>query len=112
MPPIHSEILSGVEKEFGKLYYVRNDLNYPNEFKAKLFEYLSSHSAQELLGQKIKEVKKNDGIKWVLEDDSWLLFRLSGTEPILRIYSEAPSQRLAGDLVNHGKELAFQLTGQ
>ena len=100
----------GVEKEFGKLYYVRKDLTYPNESKAKLFETLSGYSPKECLGQKVKEIKKTDGIKIILADDSWLLFRLSGTEPILRIYSEATSQRLAEDLVSHGKDLAFQLT--
>ncbi len=104
------EILCHVEKEFGKLYYVRIDLTYPNESKAKLFEYLSGYSPKELMGQPVKEVKKTDGIKVILEDDSWLLFRLSGTEPILRIYSEATSQHLAEDLVSHGKDLAFQLT--
>ena len=75
-----------------------------------MFEYLSGYSPQELLGQKIKEIKKTDGIKVILQDDSWLLFRLSGTEPILRIYAEATSRCLAEDLVNHGKDLAFQLT--
>ena len=104
------EILRGVEKEFGKLYYVRNDLNYPNELKAKLFEYLSSYSPKELQGQGVKEIKRADGVKIVLRDDSWLLFRLSGTEPILRIYSEAASQDLAESLVSQGKDLAFQLT--
>ena len=47
---------------------------------------------KELDKQKVKEVKSQDGVKFVLGDDSWLLFRLSGTEPILRIYSEATSQ--------------------
>lgn len=104
------EILRGVEKEFGKLYYVRNDLNYPNELKAKLFEYLSGYSPTELQGQGVREIKRTDGVKIVLRDDSWLLFRLSGTEPILRIYSEATSLDLAKSLVSQGKDLAFQLT--
>ena len=104
------EILRGVEKEFGKLYYVRNDLNYPNEFKAKLFETLSGYTPKELQGQPVKEIKRVDGVKIVLRDDSWLLFRLSGPEPVLRIYSEATSQALAQALVSHGKDFAFQLT--
>ena len=104
------QILSAVEKEFGKLYYVRNDINYPNEFKAKLFEHLAGYSPKELQGQPVKEIKRVDGVKIILQDESWLLFRLSGTEPILRVYSEATSQALAEALVSHGKELAFQLT--
>ena len=103
------EILRGVEKEFGKLYYVRGDVNYPNELKPKLFQTLSQNPLKKLEGQTIKEVKSRDGIKFILEDDSWLLFRLSGTEPILRIYSEATSLALAQALVKGGKELAFGL---
>lgn len=104
------QILSAVEKEFGKLYYVRNDLNYPNEFKTKLFEVLTDYNPKELLGHAVKEIKRTDGVKIILDDESWLLFRLSGTEPILRIYSEATSQALAENLVSHGKDFAFQLT--
>ncbi len=101
------EILKGVEKEFGKLYYVRNDVDYPNELKLKLFQALSAQTPKTLLNQAVKETKSRDGIKFILDDDSWLLFRLSGTEPILRIYSEATSQELAEGLVAYGKELAF-----
>jgi phosphomannomutase len=103
------EILADVEKEFGKLYYVRNDINYPNELKPRLFDYLKKNTPKEFDGHKVKEVKSQDGMKFVLADDSWLLFRLSGTEPILRIYSEATSQSLAETLVGRGKDLAFNL---
>ncbi len=103
------EILSGVEKEFGKLYYVRSDVNYPNELKSKLFQTLSQNPPGELEKQNIKDIKNQDGMKFILEDDSWLLFRLSGTEPVLRIYSEATSLALAEALVKGGKELAFGL---
>jgi len=103
------EILKDLEKEFGKLYYVRNDLTYPNELKPKLFAVLAANPPKELEGQSVKEIKSSDGMKFILEDDSWLLFRLSGTEPILRIYSEATSQALADALVAKGKALAFNL---
>lgn len=103
------EILSGVEKEFGKLYYVRNDLDYPNELKPKLFQALTKDLNIDLHGRRLKETKSQDGVKYVLDDDSWLLFRLSGTEPILRIYSEATTKDLAESLVRQGREFAFGL---
>ena len=103
------EILADVEKEFGKLYYVRNDINYPNELKPRLFDHLKRQPPKEFDGHRVKEIKSQDGVKFVLTDDSWLLFRLSGTEPILRIYSEATSQSLAEMLVGRGKDLAFNL---
>lgn len=103
------QILQDVEKEFGKLYYVRNDLAYPNELKPKLFRHLADHKPQTIEGLSVKEIKSQDGMKYILEDDSWLLFRLSGTEPILRIYSEATSKALAEALAKDGKEIAFNL---
>jgi phosphomannomutase len=103
------EILNAVEKEFGKLYYVRNDLDYPNELKSKLFKSLTADVSIDLHGHRLKERRAQDGVKYVLDDDSWLLFRLSGTEPILRIYSEATSQDLAESLVRQGREFAFNL---
>ncbi len=103
------ELLDQIWQEFGRLYYVRQDLEYPHEFKTRLFSHLESHPAKELEGQKVKDVRSQDGVKFVLEDDSWLLFRLSGTEPVLRIYSEATSLSLAEALVRRGKEMAFHL---
>ena len=103
------EILRSVEKEFGKLHYVRSDLDYPNELKPKLFEALAKDLTIDLGGHHLKEVNRQDGVKYVLDDDSWLLFRLSGTEPILRIYSEATSKELAESLVRQGGEFAFSL---
>ncbi len=103
------QILEAVEKEFGRLYYVRSDINYPNELKPKLFQMLSSGAPKSFQGLKVERVNDADGMKFVLEDDNWLLFRLSGTEPILRVYAEATSQKLAEALVNEGKELAFSV---
>ena len=104
------EILRSVEKEFGKLYYVRNDLTYPNDLKPKLFDLLRTRPPVSYDGHRIKNINSQDGMKFILDDDSWLLFRLSGTEPILRIYSEATSQSLAESLVKQGKDLAFNIS--
>lgn len=103
------EILNNVEKEFGKLYYERRDLDYPNELKPKLFKFLAANPPKVLSKHPVKDIKTQDGTKFILDDDSWLLFRLSGTEPILRIYSEATSKALAEELVANGKDLAFNL---
>jgi len=103
------EILREVEEEYGKLYYVRQDLNYPNELKSLFFQRLSANPPAQLCEQKVREVKSQDGMKFILHDDSWLLFRLSGTEPLLRIYSEATSRPLAEALVSRGKELALSV---
>jgi phosphomannomutase len=47
---------------------------------------------QVLGGRKVKQVVRTDGLKLVLEDGSWVCYRLSGTEPVVRAYSEARSE--------------------
>nr|MCU0509871.1 phosphoglucomutase/phosphomannomutase family protein [Anaerolineae bacterium] len=47
-----------------------------------------------------------DGVKYVLEDDSWLLIRPSGTEPVLRVYAEAHSDERVAALLAEGRKLA------
>jgi phosphomannomutase len=49
-----------------------------------------------------------DGVKLICEDESWLMFRASGTEPLVRIYSEAKSAAKAKKLIQHGIKLLKQ----
>lgn len=104
-----NEIISDVEKEFGKFYYHRIDLHYPENLKPRLFRRLSHRPFKEILGIKVVKIKDFDGIKFILRDGSWLLFRLSGTEPKLRIYCESNSQRKLHQILKFGKEFALNL---
>ncbi|MCM8783470.1 MAG: phosphoglucomutase/phosphomannomutase family protein [Candidatus Omnitrophica bacterium] len=103
------EIMNDIDREFGKFYYVREDIHYPQELKNKLFLVLKEKPFENILGKKVLEVKDFDGIKFISADESWLLFRLSGTEPILRIYAEAHTQKRADMLLKFGKEFALNL---
>jgi phosphomannomutase len=53
----------------------------------------------------VTNVETSDGAKLIFEDESWLLFRQSGTEPVLRIYSEATSIRKMNTLLDAGEAL-------
>jgi phosphomannomutase len=64
-----------------------------------------------LLGPPVTSTMTFDGVKYVAKDDSWLMFRTSGTEPIIRIYSEAASPARVRKLLAYGKELALQVAG-
>ena len=59
-----------------------------------------------LAGQPLAHVSDRDGVKYILHDDSWLLIRPSGTEPVLRIYAEARSESQVQLLLKQGAELA------
>ncbi|MFC1805083.1 phosphoglucomutase/phosphomannomutase family protein [Candidatus Omnitrophota bacterium] len=97
------EILNEMEKEFGRYYYLRCDLRLERRIephKEKL--------PKELLGKKVIRIQDYDGVKLVLDDQSWLMFRGSGTEPIMRIYSESASLDFAQKLLDFGKDLILK----
>ncbi len=103
------QIMKAVDKEFGEFHYTRQDIHYPQELKKKLFVALKEKPFGSILDKKVAKIKDFDGIKFILSDESWLLFRLSGTEPILRVYAEAPSRKKAEALLSFGKEFALGL---
>ncbi|MFA4993034.1 MAG: phosphoglucomutase/phosphomannomutase family protein [Candidatus Omnitrophota bacterium] len=97
------KILNETEKAFGKYYYVRQDLHL-----AKRVEPKKENLPSELLGRKVVEVKDYDGVKLICEDQSWLMFRGSGTEPIMRTYAEAKSLAQAKKLLALGKDIILR----
>jgi phosphomannomutase len=94
------KILNETEKKFGKYYYVRQDLQLASQIEPK-----KEDLPGELLGKKVIQVKDYDGIKLICEDESWLMFRGSGTEPIMRLYAEAKSLAQAKKLLALGGRL-------
>lgn len=102
-------IMDDVEKEYGSFRYARIDMEYPDDKKKKLMEYLKLNPLKEVLGRPVKELKSYDGYKFIMEDDSWLTLRLSGTEPILRIYAETSTDKLAREYLEYGKQIALKI---
>jgi len=94
------KILNETEKQFGKYYYLRQDLHLDRRIEPK-----KENLPGELLEKKVTQVKDFDGIKLICQDESWLMFRASGTEPIMRIYAEAKSSIRAKRLLEYGKDL-------
>ena len=104
-----SQLLDEVQKEFGKSAYERIDMHFPLEKRQQLLEYLAKNPPATLAGAPLKEVKTYDGVKYIANDDSWLMFRTSGTEPIIRIYSEAASATKVRQLLNLGQQTAMEV---
>ena len=104
------KIMRDAEAEFGKFFYARIDMHFPDDKKKLLMEFLKKNPLKEILKKPVKETKSYDGYKFILEDDSWLIMRLSGTEPILRIYAEAPSKLLAQKYLEFGKKIALNIS--
>jgi phosphomannomutase len=68
--------------------------------------YLLNGAPQEIAGVTVDDVQTVDGVKYYLNDGSWLLIRPSGTEPVLRVYAEASDDGRVQALLNFGEEMA------
>lgn len=93
-----------------KSSYDRIDLPLGSmEVREKLAEKLASQPPTQVAGQKVKDCLTVDGYKLRLEDDSWLLIRFSGTEPLLRLYSEGANETQVKQILNWAKDWAQQV---
>ena len=98
-------------KTYGPHEYGRLDLRFPLEQRPALMAFCQSHPPSRLLRSPLAEVKNFDGVKYLAQNGSWLMLRGSGTEPIVRIYAEAPSQAEARRLLQFGAKMAQSAAG-
>jgi len=76
----------------GSFYPVRENFRLTPEVKSRFTEKVKADPTQ-LGGRKVKQIVRTDGLKLILEDGSWVCYRLSGTEPVVRAYTEARSEK-------------------
>jgi phosphomannomutase len=101
-----SEMVKEMHGEFGAFYYGRRDLHTEVARGMNLVRQVAAAPPAQVGAYTVSEVEKLDGAKLVFADESWLLFRQSGTEPVLRIYAEATSIEKRDALLEHGVALA------
>lgn len=94
-----SELVEELFEEFGDHSYFRNDLLTEERKKLAMIDYCKNEKLTDIAGIQVVNREFTDGIKHLMEDGSWLLVRPSGTEPVLRIYAEAPTAEQAKELV-------------
>jgi phosphomannomutase len=107
-PP--SEMLQDLHREFGEFHFGRKDLHVETAVGRRLIERLAKETPSQLAGYEVVGVETTDGTKLVFGDESWLLFRQSGTEPVLRIYAEATSNHKCAALLTGGEGLLAEET--
>ncbi len=103
-PP--SEMVKEMHREFGEFYYDRRDTAFEVARGLELVNQLVQRPPARVGEWGVESVERVDGTKLVFADESWLLFRQSGTEPVLRIYCEASSTEKRDRLLDAGCELA------
>jgi alpha-D-glucose phosphate-specific phosphoglucomutase len=101
------EQLKGISDKVGSFYPRRENFRLTPEVKAKFTEKLKG-DPREFCGHPVSEVVRTDGLKLVLGDGSWVCYRLSGTEPVVRVYSEARNEAGLEKLSTAAKQWIFE----
>jgi phosphomannomutase len=100
-----SKIIAGLQKEAGPLYFQREDFHLPAQKMEGIKSFLQQNEKPNFGVFRLIRRNLRDGFKYYFADGSWLLIRPSGTEPLLRVYAEAPSLRKTRQLIETGKRL-------
>ena len=101
------DLVEDLLKEVGPAYYQRTDLRLRHPVsKSEMSRALVEDAPAEIGGEKVSEVKTVDGVKYLINDGSWLLIRPSGTEPVLRVYAEGRTPEMVQALLAYGEQVA------
>ncbi|MBN2258807.1 MAG: phosphoglucomutase/phosphomannomutase family protein [Anaerolineaceae bacterium] len=101
------ELNQALLKEVGPAFYERRDLRLSHPVsKSSIIHKLETEKPSRIGGESLAETSNLDGVKYILADDSWLLIRPSGTEPVLRVYAEGRSSEMVAALIKYGENIA------
>jgi len=105
------QLVADLQREFGPHYYGRRDLHIPDDMKQSAIQRARSEDTQTLGKYKVLKKEYMDGVKFFLDAptnghgaEAWALFRASGTEHLLRLYTEASSKELVHELLVTGEQ--------
>lgn len=101
------DLVQDLLNDVGPAFYERTDLRLRRPVaKDQMTDCLVNDAPSAIGGESIAEISTRDGVKYILADDSWLLIRPSGTEPVLRVYAEGRSQKMVKALLAYGGTIA------
>ena len=104
------QLVADLQREYGPHYYGRRDLHIPEQMKQQAIQRAKAESTQSLGRYRVLKKEHLDGVKFFLDApkkgngaEAWILFRASGTEPLLRAYAEAASPELVTEILTAGE---------
>ncbi|MBI2761448.1 MAG: phosphoglucomutase/phosphomannomutase family protein [Chloroflexi bacterium] len=101
-----TQLLRALYDKVGEHHYDRTDVHLEEAQKAGIIASVSGGRPAEVGGYKVTGTSNLDGYLFNLEGGGWLLIRFSGTEPLMRIYTEVPDRARVPDVLEAGKRLA------
>ncbi|HLW85083.1 MAG TPA: phosphoglucomutase/phosphomannomutase family protein [Candidatus Sulfotelmatobacter sp.] len=109
------QLVADLQREFGPHYYGRRDLHIPEELKQAAIQRARADETRKLGRYSVIKKEHLDGVKFFLDAptngngaEAWILFRASGTEPLLRLYCEAASPELVTEILASGEQFVLQ----
>jgi phosphomannomutase len=101
-----SKVLENLDKKYGAFEYDRVDIKFDGALRNTIVKKVDELEKNgKIAGKEIVTVNRLDGVKYILAENEWILFRFSGTEPLLRIYSEAPTLKRVHENLMFGEKL-------
>jgi phosphoglucomutase len=104
--PLREQLQSLFRRVGAEFWPLRTNLHLPDDVKGRTVERLKEDFSK-FLGRRVAETDRTDGLKLIFDDGSWILLRLSGTEPLLRIYTEAATAAGASQLAEEARAWIF-----
>jgi len=98
------DLISEVYEIVGPFAFERIDLHIDNEIKESIIQNCKENKYTSFGKYNIERIDTTDGFKFFFDDDTWLMIRPSGTEPVLRTYSESSSQEKCFDILEEARK--------
>lgn len=98
-------LIAELFEKVGPHYYDRIDVTMTEEQRTRIHERLPGLQPESIAGLKVTGYDRTDGLRFLLEDGAWALIRLSGTEPLMRVYTEVRDERQVQPVLQALREL-------
>lgn len=105
--PLREQLQALFTRVGAEFWPIRVNLHLPDDVKARLLERLKQDYSS-FAGHRVAAMNRMDGLKLIFDDGAWLLLRLSGTEPIVRLYVEAGSPEASRRLAEEARKWIFE----
>ncbi len=100
-----SQLVEYLYSKVGPHYYDRFDFSFPIEQHREISDRVRHLSPKSIAGSNVMKIDTTDGARFILTDNSWLLIRVSGTEPLVRLYAESDTLERVREILGSGKNL-------
>ena len=101
-----SQLIEYLYSKVGPHYYQRVDITFDAKKRQAIVDRVRNHAPATIDNVKVLKIDTTDGFRFNLADNTWLLIRFSGTEPLLRIYTETDSPGRVDRMLKLGREIA------